>query len=86
MPYERKVQLISRPGYMSEARRAGLSGVTGVISNIYSFGVERERTRGELAEHQKMQQYGQPNGGMPSWLIPAALVGGVGLFLVLRKK
>lgn len=84
--YEKSTQLISRPSYATP-RKGALSGVTSVTSNIFeTLFAEPERRKGELAARQQQQQYAQPSGGMPSWIIPAAVVGSVGLFLVLRKK
>lgn len=84
--YERSTQLISRPSYASGKRRLqSLSGLQSVTSNIFNVFAERERQKGELEALQTQQAMPQ-GGGMPGWLIPALAVGGIGLFLYLRKK
>lgn len=88
-------QLVARPGYSDVA---GIGDVLSKIGSVVAGGAgaaldfygKQQQQQGQLTAYQQQQAAaaaaaagGGTVGGMPSWVLPAAAIGGVGLLAVL---
>jgi hypothetical protein len=77
---------IAQSGFWGTVKSIGSELGTGVI-NIYG-GREREAGAREAMEAQLAAEQArkQAAGGMPSWVLPAAIGGGILAIILLKKK
>lgn len=83
------VQLVARQGYN------GVGGVWDTVKDIGSgaakgaldfYGSAQQAKGREQAYKEQLAAQQAKGGGMPSWLLPAAIGGGVLLLVILKKK
>ena len=95
MSYKRmngSTEIIARQGYSGLG--FGLDDITGAFKGALNFYGQSEQAKGAaaaaqqiaIAQAQAAQQQAQKSSGMPGWLLPVAIGGGLIALLVLRKK
>jgi hypothetical protein len=99
MSYSGNTLLIARPGYGSAgppktgygvANQPGMGAfdwLKDLGSKVLSFYGETKASAGREEAYKDILKSGQPQASMtPPWLLPAAVLGGIGLFIYMRRR